>query len=267
MKNLSPIEIGKVAAALLANLKAYGFTPYLGYRDRSHRTNNEQIGLALGAMKATLALADLAPDAVDVSELRLRVLATGRRASKSEMNWQVDDLIGYLQARAQVVRLTQERGEEVSQEAITKREPSTEPKVEEWVYFREGGSCVIRRFSRSWPTTSYCEMSTENGWRRSSFTVGEAIEMVSLPQFFECDEDGDSLTKLGPRPVSVLTMFNGPAEPTPKPYAEATDPATGISYKIGGDGEVFSRRSNDVSWCAAPCTIAVIKAVTKLGLV
>lgn len=322
MKNQSSIAIGKVAAALLADLERHNFTPSLTYRTRAHKLNCFKAEDVKAAFKLTLAAH---PD-VDTSELRLRVMAIGKVRSKDAMNWQIDDLINFLQSWVDAGRMTQERGEEVSQEAITKIEPFTEPKV---MYYRHNSEGPIYRVTEG---KCYVSLLLDSGeWREVITAAEKALARIALGEYFECDAEGapiyrDVLGLLPPEPKAEEWVYfqclpasgwlsnirrhrklaeswekaeclvNGeweasslsvgdvrcmrslgsakeianpelPVQPTIKPFTEATDPETGLTYKVDDNGQIWVRQKGKEVFHAAPCIVKVIKAVIKLGLV
>ncbi|MGL4755235.1 MAG: hypothetical protein ACRCXB_22985 [Aeromonadaceae bacterium] len=366
MKNKSSIEIGKVASALLADLERHNFTPSLTYRTRAHKLNCFKAEDVKAAFKLTLAAH---PD-VDTSELRLRVMAIGKVRSKDAMNWQIDDLINFLQGWVRAGQLTQERAEEEAAKADT----------QDWVCFRAvGDTSRIRRYNKAWPTTALCQRLVDGVWVRCALTVEDAISLQEYPEYLECNEEGEPLQQLKmtkpepkekycrgasgevyrllpgkefadmwmganwresvttvefmlgeiavgravecdePKPVkwvyfslladdgalrrydansddnqthyktdagqwmdsvltkkdaktrikrgtSALTNVNGRPLALPE-AAGATDPETGLTYKVDDNGQIWVRQKGKEVFHAAPCVVKVVKAVIKLGLV
>lgn len=303
MKTLSPIAIGKVAAALLKNLAECGFSGSLTYRARSHRDNNAKITEALGLMKATLQLAGID---TDVSDLRLRVQAVGRRASKAEMNWQVDDLINHLLGlvdAAEEEKATPKLKQAViggrvvcGGEVVTVIDLDLEAGLAT-VMFGSGEVKAVpgRRIAlmatpfptciNPAPKVTYCDtgegklyritegecyasLLLDSGeWNEVMTTAAHLIGSIALGAAVECGRDGNPVAKPEPRPVSVLTMFNGPAKPTPKPHTEATDPDTGHTYRVDADGRILVRQAGSKVFYAGNCNVYVVKAVIRLGLI
>lgn len=126
---------------------------------------------------------------------------------------------------------------------------------DEWVYFVFKGSPSDRhRFRRDAADHAGCESyRPREGWIPSRMPV-------SLPRMLMCDglawltdEDGSPLDE---------TLDVKPAG-----SSEVTDPATGTTYKLDGNGAILSRAPHSTSFYAAPCNVHIIEAVIRLGLV
>ncbi|MGL5215836.1 MAG: hypothetical protein ACRC8R_11970 [Aeromonas hydrophila] len=127
-------------------------------------------------------------------------------------------------------------------------EPLEQAVAPEWVYFvRRGTTGTIRRYDADATGEADAYFKASDGdWHVSVLSVDDAKGCIKNGEAYLCNEFGSALEE--------------PKERT------ATDPETGISYQVDSHGHILSRRSNDTSWCAAPCTINVIRAVTRLGL-
>ncbi|MGL5589055.1 MAG: hypothetical protein ACRDDI_13460 [Aeromonas veronii] len=135
---------------------------------------------------------------VDVSDLRLRATSIGKVRSKDAMNWQIDDLINFLQGWVRAGQLTQERAEE------------EEAKVDAqgWVCFRAvGNNSRIRRYNKAWPTTSICQRLVDGVWVRGDLTVADAVGLLESPEFYECNEEGEPLQQLKMTKPELKVMY------------------------------------------------------------